>query len=103
MKRATISALLASRIEHLMETDPSARTGTVGPQHDPYACLDARISVRSALGRFLTKKGYVGKELGASTPCRNNPGCYTVITVHLDRATLSPKKEQFLRIRSVSV
>ncbi len=98
MKRINISVLLSWHIQRLMETDPSARTGICGPQHDPYACLDARISVRSVLGRFLTKKGYVGKELGADFQ-----RFYTTITVHLDRATLSPKREQFLRLRAVSV
>lgn len=95
MKRANISTVLCDRIEKLMGESPTVRTGTCGPQHDPYGCLDAYIDVRSALGRFLTKKGYVNKELFA-----DDARWCTSIIVNLQRRPRG--QAPFLRMRAVS-
>lgn len=65
MKRVNVSSGLMKMILAAVEGQPSVRHVNVGPRHDPHDGVRARLDVRSALGRFLTKKGYVGKEMCA--------------------------------------
>ena len=91
MKRTTVSSRLMDRIVSLLEDLPSARTVTVGPAHNPTAALVASVDVRSALGRFLTKKHHVNRQLGA-----DQGSCYTTASVRLRRSAGAPRLELFV-------
>ena len=91
-KRTNISAPLADRIILLAERH--GHEVTVGPRHNPTAALEASVPVRSLLGRFLTKVGFVNRQLGA-----DHRTCYTTIDVSLQKRGGVPT----LRVFAVSV
>lgn len=96
-KRFDISKALANRIFRLMEDDPHSRTGVCGPKHDPYGYTETCFDVRSALGRFLTKRGWTDCQLGADFRTY-----YLGIWVHLERPR-GHGGEPVLRLRAVAV
>ena len=86
MKHTNISRVLACRIEDIMD-EHGAVNFVTGPAHDPFASWRVRIDIRSALGRFLTKKGYVDRMLIAKFD-----DFVTIFEVHLDkRVTGTPR------------